>query len=140
MTSPNTDRLANVVGTVTLVLGTALTVAPRRGAETLGLGDQAGFARTLGLVDLALTPGLLRGRPRWPWMAARAALNLVIAGRYLVTAGESDAPAKARAGAVGMVALTLVDGTLAVALRAADHAGDPAAGTGYRDRRGPSPD
>jgi hypothetical protein len=109
-------RLADIAGMVTLAIGTGLTVAPSRTAKVLGLGDRPTLSRTIGLVDLALVPGLLRGRPRWPWMVARAALNLVVADCYRTEAFQPDGHPNARAGAVAMVALTVVDGTLAVAL------------------------
>ena len=69
--------------------------------------------------DLVLVPGLLLGRPRWPWMAARAALNLAQAGWLAGAARRSDDPALARGAAAALAALTLVDGPAAVALRRA---------------------
>ena len=129
MRSSRADRLADVVGVVTLAMGTAFTLAPRRSAATLGLGNHPRFARTLGLVDLALAPGLFLGRPRWPWMAARAALNLVIARHYHIEARQSENPISARAGAVGMTTFTLVDGALALALRSSGRQGTHAPAT-----------
>ena len=52
--------------------------------------------RLLGAADLVLVPGLLAGRPRWPWMAARAALNLAQAG-WLAGAAAGDGRSGARA-------------------------------------------
>ncbi|MCI2420899.1 hypothetical protein MOQ72_25985 [Saccharopolyspora sp. K220] len=104
-----TEQLANIVGLVTLAMGTGLTAAPKPVGKALGLGEHAGFARTIGIIDLALTPGLLRGHPRWPWMAGRAALNLVIANHYRTR--------RAPAGMAGMAVLAVVDGGLAVALK-----------------------
>ncbi|MEV0703333.1 hypothetical protein AB0I53_36210 [Saccharopolyspora sp. NPDC050389] len=104
------EKLSGVVGIVTLAMGAGLTAATRPVSKALGLGDDVVFARTVGIVDLALTPGLLRGRPRWPWMAGRTALNLVIANHYRKQS--------AAAGMLGMAALTVVDGSLAIALRA----------------------
>jgi hypothetical protein len=111
------DRLVDIVGVVTLAMGAGLALAPRRSAATLGLGDHPAFARTVGAVDLVLAPGLLGGRPRWPWMAARAGLNLVIAHHYRIESRCSVGSSKARTGAAGMAMLTVVDGALAVALR-----------------------
>lgn len=109
MSRVKAEHLANVVGAVTLAIGAGLTAAPQPVAKALGYGDHVGFARTIGIIDLALTPGLLRGRPRWPWMAGRAALNLVIANHYRTQ--------RASAGMVGMAVLTVVDGGLAVVLK-----------------------
>lgn len=113
----DSDRMADVVGGVTLTMGVGLTAAPSRSAAVLGLGERSTWVRTLGLVDLVMAPGLLRGRPRWPWMAARAALNLVIAENYRRRARRTGGSARASGGAVAMAALTVVDGALAVVLR-----------------------
>ena len=66
--------------------------------------------RAIGVSDLVLVPGLLRGDPRWPWMAARAVFNLGDAV-YLHRVARSGA------GAAAMLALTALDGTTALALR-----------------------
>lgn len=99
------------------MIGAALTLAPARTAAVLGLADRRGQARALGLADLALGPGLLAGRPRWPWMAARASLNFVIAGRYRARARAAPDLRRARVGAAAMTALTVVDAASAVMLR-----------------------
>lgn len=122
MSSAGTDRLVTAVAAVTLAIGASLAGAPRRTATALGLGDHPRFSRTVGVIDLALVPGLVRGRPRWPWMAGRAVLNLVIAGHYRRESRRTGARGRARAGAVAMTALTLTDGALALALRASDRA------------------
>jgi hypothetical protein len=122
VTNLDVDRAADAVGTVTLVMGTALTLAPRRTARVLGLGDRPGFARALGATDLALTPGLFRGRPRWPWLGARSALNVVIARHYLKESRRPGGASAARYGAAGMLALTVVDGVLAMRLRRTEQA------------------
>ncbi|MDA3629530.1 hypothetical protein OU415_29165 [Saccharopolyspora sp. WRP15-2] len=98
------ERLADVVGVVTLGMGVGLTAAPGPAGKALGLDPK--FAKRIGIIDLALAPGLLLGRPRWPWMAVRAGLNLVLADRYRAR--------RVPAGLVGMAALTAIDGTLAL--------------------------
>lgn len=118
MTRRRTDTLANAVGLVTLGFGVVLTVMPRRSAVALGLGDRPALARTVGVTDLVVGSGVLVGRPRWPWMAARAALNLVLTGCYAAEASRPDGNRRARAGAIAMASLTVVDATLAVALAA----------------------
>ena len=62
-------------GLSTLVIGAALLVAPGRVGPLGGITD-ARNARAVGLVDLALSPGLLGGTPRWPWLAARTVANV----------------------------------------------------------------
>ncbi|MDA3646678.1 hypothetical protein LZ318_26085 [Saccharopolyspora indica] len=101
------ERLADVVGVVTSGMGVGLATAPEKVGGALGLDRR--FARSVGIIDLALAPGLLLGRPRWPWMAARAGLNLLLADRYRNR--------RVPAGMVGMAALTAVDGTLALVLK-----------------------
>ncbi len=62
-------------------------------------------------------PGLLRGSPKWPWMTARAALNIAQAASVLALAPRSASPAAVRATAAVLASLTAVDGPTAVALR-----------------------
>jgi hypothetical protein len=109
------ERAAVRVGLSTLALGGALVVAPTQ------VGGRAGFrnaraARIAGLADLALVPGLLGGRPRWPWMAARVGLNLAMIG-YLV--GGGSAKAKSYLAAAGLLAATVTDLPALLALRSA---------------------
>ena len=111
------ERLANAVGLVTLGFGVALTVAPRRSREVLGMGV-ALPARAVGVADLVIGSALLFGRPRWPWMASRAALNAVLAESYRSEASKPDRSPRAHSGALAMSALTVVDATLAIALAA----------------------
>ncbi len=100
------------VGVATLVIGGALVGAPKAVGGPVGLDAQG--ARAIGLADLALVPGLLAGRPRWPWMAARGGLNLLIAG-YGRRRNAGGAP---RVGvlAKALVGITVADGAAAVTL------------------------
>jgi hypothetical protein len=111
------DRAADAVGAVTLAIGAALTVAPERAAVFLGLGPHPVLARVVGAADLAIGSALLRDRPRWPWMAARAGLTLVLATCYQL---EMRRPGgdnlRTRIGAVTMTNLAVVDGGLAAVL------------------------
>lgn len=118
MAGESTERLADVVGWVTLGFGAALTVTPRRSAAVLGLGDRPELATVVGLTDLVVGSGILRGRRRWPWMAARAALNLALAGCYATEASRAGGDSRARAGTIAMVSLTVVDTALTLALAA----------------------
>lgn len=106
------ERAADGVGVVTLVIGVASTLAPSRARRVLGLGGGLAATQAVGAVDLVLAAGLLRpGHPdaRWRWMAGRAAYNGLLAGVY--------AQHGRGAGARRMVALGVLDGALAVALR-----------------------
>jgi hypothetical protein len=71
-----TERMPTFVGLTTLVIGAALVARPQF-ASRLELDDTA--VRLIGLSDLVLVPGLLKGEPRWPWMIARASANLAVA-------------------------------------------------------------
>jgi hypothetical protein len=73
-----TQRLATGVGWVSLGMGAAMSLDPRRSAALLGWADRGGLARLVGGVDLILGAGLLRGRRRERWMLARALLNAII--------------------------------------------------------------
>jgi hypothetical protein len=111
------ERMAELAGWATLVAGAALLVAPRRTTGPLGLDGQEAAIRVIGVSDLVLVPGLLRGNPRWPWMTARAAFNIGDTVYLLWAARRSSSPAKVRAGAAVMAALTVIDGTTARRLR-----------------------
>jgi hypothetical protein len=108
------QRMPVFVGSVTLATGAALVAAPRLLTGPLGLAGQDAAVRAIGAADLVLVPGLLRGRPRWPWMVSRAALNLATAAYLLGAAPRSGL---AKGGAATLLALTVVDGTTGLRLR-----------------------
>lgn len=113
---------ATTVGVATLLIGGALLAAPTRLGPVLGLADRRG-TQLVGALDLALVPGLLAGRPRWPWLAARAALNVATAG-YALSQTTSDAglTTRARAFALALSAATVADTrTAATARRSGAH-------------------
>ena len=112
-----TERMPAFVGCVTLAAGAGLVASPGTVAGPLGLQGQEPALRLIGASDLVLVPGLLAGRPRWPWMIGRAALNLAI-GAYLHGVAErSSSPDALRAGSAVMAGLTVVDGATGLALR-----------------------
>jgi hypothetical protein len=111
------ERMAEFAGWATLVAGAALLLAPRRTTGPLGLEGQEAAIRAIGVSDLVLVPGLLRGTPRWPWMTARAAFNVGDTAYLLWAARRSSSPAKVRAGAVVMAALAVIDSATAVQLK-----------------------
>jgi hypothetical protein len=113
MSVERAERAAVGAGVATLFIGAGLALAPGRVGPVLGLVEPTG-ARVVGVADLALVPGLIAGRPRWPWMAARGALNVAIAayGRRLGRQGAPRAGAAARA----LMAITVVDAAAAATL------------------------
>ena len=107
------------VGAVTLVAGAVLVAVPGRVSRSLGLDGQDPALRLVGASDLVLVPGLLRGRPRWPWMIGRAALNLAQAAYLRSVAPGSSSPELLTGGARVLVGLTALDGVTGLALRRA---------------------
>lgn len=105
MTPDAAERAAVRVGVATAAIGGVLVAAPDRGAPLMGLDDPR-VARLIGLADLALVPGLLRGRPRWPWVGARVGLNALIIGYAVKTARGNR---RAQLAAAGLVAATASD-------------------------------
>ena len=114
------ERLPVVVGCVTLAAGAALAIAPGRLTRPLGLDGQDTAVRAIGVSDLVLVPGLLRGNPRWPWMIGRAALNLALAAYLHGVAPQSSSPGVLKGGARMFVGLTAIDGGAGLALRRAE--------------------
>lgn len=117
MTPAAAERAAAWVGVATLLIGGALAVAPVRVGSVMGLTDPRG-ARIVGLADLALVPGLIRGRPVWPWVAARCSLNLAIAA-YGLAVGRGDR--RALSAAALLLGATVGDAVVLATLRRAGH-------------------
>jgi hypothetical protein len=116
---PALHRPPQAIGVITLALGVALLAAPSRLGRAAHLGDRPALARTIGVMDLVLVPGLLRGRPRWPWMVARAAFNVPVAAAFRTEARRTGHPA-ARAGFVTMLGLSTMDLLTALRLHRAE--------------------
>ena len=110
-------RLPVFVGCVTLGAGAVLAAAPGRLTGPLGLDGRDAAVRAIGAADLVLVPGLLGGRPRWPWMLGRAALNVAQAAWMHRMAPQSSSPRVMRGGAALLLGLTAVDGATGLALR-----------------------
>lgn len=105
---PAVRRLATTAGTVTSIAGTALLGAPDRVGPVIGLTSKRD-ARLVGALDLALAPGLLWGRPRWPWLTARAVSNVATAGFVLRRAADGSSRRNARVFSVALGLATLAD-------------------------------
>jgi deazaflavin-dependent oxidoreductase (nitroreductase family) len=120
------------VGIGSLAIGAVLSCRPRLG-QLAGLGARE--TRLVALADLAVGPGLIWGRPRRPWLYARGAVNVGIAGLLLRE--------RSRAGlaiAAGLGAATAADLQMAGVLgaRAADE-GAAAPPDPLRDGPGAAP-
>jgi hypothetical protein len=106
-----------IVGGITLAVGGALVAAPQLATRVLRLPGRERAVRAIGAADLVLVPGLLAGRPRWPWMAARAAVDVAQAAALLALAQGAREPQRARAAAAALLGLTAPDALTALALR-----------------------
>jgi hypothetical protein len=109
------EPVVNAAAVVSLVLGCALLIAPATVGRALGVDTDRRVLRTIGLVDLALVPGLYFGRPQWPWLVARAVSNPLIAA-VAVTRART---VRARVIAAGLVGATAMDLRTAMRLRSA---------------------
>lgn len=112
-------RTPTIVGGITLAAGALLVAAPRLVTSSYGLEGEETAVRLVGLADLALVPGLLAGRPRWPWMIARAAVNLAQGAYLRAVADRSSSPRLVRGMGTALAGLTLVDAPVGLALRRA---------------------
>jgi len=75
-------------------------------------------ASVIGVLDLVLAPGLLAGRPRWPWLSARAVMNVAMAVYTLrQPPGDHRQIVRARGFAVALLLATIADNTAAAATR-----------------------
>ena len=113
------EQAPTVVGAITLVAGGALLAAPQVYTQRAGMPDQALGVRAVGLADLLLVPGLLRGRPRWPWMVGRSAVSLMQATYLHGVTARSSSPGVVRASAATLLGLAATDLATALALRRA---------------------
>lgn len=116
MTSVAARRTAATVGLATSAIGGALVWAPDTVVRALRLRHPQPV-RIIGLADLVLVPGLIAGRPRWPWMAARAGLNVVIAA-YLLDETRRTSEPRPRSAALLLAAITAADCVTTRRLRA----------------------
>jgi hypothetical protein len=128
------DRAAVRVGLITLAIGASLAVAPLKAARDLRFGEHGGALRAIGLLDMALVPGLLFGGRKSRWMAARAALNLLFAAycAYLASKEPLKGP---RIGVAAMIFATMTDAPALLQLRAHDRTSNPSTGHGSGWRR-----
>lgn len=109
------QRVANRVGLATLPIGLVLVAAPTRAGLLLRVGEHPVALRVIGVLDLALVPGLLLNGGRWQWLAARAGLNMGIAAYCLRLVRREQAPGAVVA-AVAMLTATVADTQAVVAL------------------------
>ncbi len=116
MDSESARRSAAVVGMATLPIGAAILIAPERVGRALKFGDHPVALRVIGAADLLLVPGLLAGRRRLPWMAARAGLNVAI-GAYCAHLARSEGNVAPKIAVPALAVATAADVRTILALR-----------------------
>ncbi len=117
LTSAQKNVLVKIIGSVTLGMGGALTITPRRSAGALGLPYSPHSTSILGCADVLLGAALLSGRQTRRWMHVRALANVGLAALYAVHLRSS--PSNIRRtwiGFVMMLVISMTDGALARAL------------------------
>lgn len=112
------QRAANIAGLVTLPIGLALVAAPARAGRLLRVGPHQVALQVIGVLDLALVPGLLLDGGRWQWLAARAGLNLGIAA-YCSRLVQQERVPNAMIAVAAMLTATVADTRASAALHRA---------------------
>ena len=64
-------KLARGVGWISVAIGLGLVVAPTPGTRRFGMGDSPTLGRIMGVRDLVVGAGLLRGQNTRTWLLAR---------------------------------------------------------------------
>lgn len=93
--APPAPPVARILGWISLAMGLTL-LAPGRAARLFGLGRRPGLMAVIGVRDVAIGLGLLRGRRPAVWLRAQAAADAVdatIVGLELLRrSGPSGSP------------------------------------------------
>lgn len=110
--STSAERISTTAGVVTAVAGSALLIAPTQLGPVIGLTARRD-ARLVGALDVALSPGLIFGRPRWPWLAARAASNVTTAV-FVLRRAEGVTPRRVARAFTALLAVATVTDVLGV--------------------------
>jgi hypothetical protein len=71
----------------------------------------------VGCLDLALVPGLIFGRPQWPWLASRAVSNVATSVFVLRRAADAIPRRNARIFSAALAVATVTDVRAARTLR-----------------------
>lgn len=109
------ERLADLAGAASLVIGLALVIAPNTAAALLVLPAGRRRAQLIGCLDLSLAAGLLLPHQRRSWMLARAALNAALAIHYRRPATGRSQATRHRA-SQALTTLTVIDASVALLL------------------------
>jgi hypothetical protein len=108
------DPLATSVALLSVGIGLATFLAPRRVAEGLGMADQETLIRAYGVREFTTGLGLLAGHERSPWLTARVGGDMLDLAA-LAPAVRSANPKRANVllAIAAVVAISLLDLTCA---------------------------
>lgn len=76
-------KLARGIGWLSVVVGLRLVAAPASGTRGFGMGDRPTLGRIMGVRDLIVGAGLLRGKDTRTWLVARGINDAVDAAIIL---------------------------------------------------------
>ena len=65
------QKLARGIGWLSVVVGLQLVAAPKSGTRNFGMGERPTLGRVMGVRDLVVGTGLLRGKDTRTWLVAR---------------------------------------------------------------------
>ena len=85
-------KLARGIGWLSVVVGLQLVVAPRSGTRNFGMGERPALGRVMGVRDLVVGAGLLRGKDTRTWLMARGINDAVDAAIILGGAASGAFP------------------------------------------------
>jgi uncharacterized membrane protein len=121
LTSQSHGSVAGYLGWLSVGLGLAALLAPRKMGEITGLDDREGLIRTVGVRELASGVGLLTHSPKAPWLWSRVvgdAMDLAVLG--LAYAGSRHGRSRAIGAAAVVAAIAAAD--VAASLRESQRA------------------
>ena len=88
----NEHKLARGIGWLSVAVGLQLVVAPRSGTRGFGMGDRPTLGRVMGVRDLVVGAGLLRGEETRAWLIARGINDALDAALILGGAASGAFP------------------------------------------------
>lgn len=109
-------KIARGIGWLSIAVGLQLVVAPRSGTRNFGMGERPILGRVMGVRDLVIGAGLLRGEDTRTWLLARG-INDAVDAAIIVGGAASGAFPRDRAPVGLAVATSLSIASLLLAER-----------------------
>ena len=88
----NEHKLARGIGWLSVVVGLRLVAAPASGTRGFGMGDRPTLGRIMGVRDLIVGAGLLRGKDTRTWLMARGINDAADTALILAGAASGASP------------------------------------------------